>query len=184
MEEKEENKKWYFYVCCFFVYCIIGWLYEVAWEFKVGNGFVNRGFLHGFYLPIYGFGALILIFSLKKLMNKKIKIWKINVTPIIVFLAILLLVSTVEFIASWGMEAIFHKRWWDYSYDKLNLNGRISLRNSSLLAAGGMLFVYVIQPFLTKVFSKVKDKYLKIAAYLIIAIMTIDFITVIAGYIK
>jgi uncharacterized membrane protein len=183
METKEESKNKYFYVCCFFIYCVIGWLYEVAWEFKVGNGFVNRGFLHGCYLPIYGFGALLLIFSLSKLMKKKIKIWKINITPIIVFLAILFLVSTVEFIASWGMELLFGKRWWDYSYDKFNLNGRISLRNSTLLALGGMLFVYVIQPILDKLFSKIKPELLKEIAMLIIIVMAIDFGTVITGYI-
>ena len=75
-KEKQVNNKWYFYVCCFFVYCIIGWIYEVIWEFAIGNGFVNRGFLHGCYLPIYGFGALILIFSLRKLMNKEIRVFK------------------------------------------------------------------------------------------------------------
>ena len=73
MDKNESKNKWYFYVCCFFVYCVIGWIYEVIWEFKVGNGFVNKGFLHGCYLPVYGFGGIILLFSLKKLMNKKDK---------------------------------------------------------------------------------------------------------------
>lgn len=181
METKEKNS-WHFYTCCFLVFCFLGWLYEVAWEFKVGNGFVNRGFLHGPYLPIYGFGALILIFTLGKLMKKKIKIGKVNITPVIVFLAILVLVSIVEFIASWGMEMIFHKRWWDYSYDKFNLNGRISLRNSSLLALCGFLALYVILPIVTKLLSKVKEKYLKVASYIIITVVSIDFISVIIGY--
>ncbi len=183
-KEKQVNNKWYFYVCCFFVYCIIGWIYEVIWEFAIGNGFVNRGFLHGCYLPIYGFGALILIFSLRKLMNKEIRVFKINITPIIVFVAILILVSTVEFLASYFMELIFHKRWWDYSYDILNLDGRISLRNSSLLAIGGMAFVYLIQPLLNKIFVKIKEKTLKNIAIIILIVMVVDFISVICGYIN
>lgn len=179
----ENKKSWSFYTCCFFVYCIIGWLYEVIWEFAIGHGFVNRGFLHGFYLPIYGFGALILIFSLKNLMKKDIRIGKLKITPIIVFFAILFIVSAVEFSASYVMELIFHKRWWDYSYDILNLNGRISLRNSSLLALGGMLFVYVIQPILEKIFRKFKETTLKKLAILIISVMSIDLILVIIGYV-
>ena len=156
--EMENKKNCSFYTCCFFVYCVIGWIYEVIWEVAIGHGFVNRGFLHGFYLPIYGFGALILIFSLKNLMKKDIKIGKIKITPLIVFLAILFIVSAVEFSASYVMELIFHKRWWDYSYDILNLNGRISLRNSSLLALGGMLFVYGIQPILEKIFGNIENR--------------------------
>lgn len=179
MDKNESKNKWYFYVCCFFVYCVIGWIYEVIWEFKVGNGFVNKGFLHGCYLPVYGFGGIIILFSLKKLMNKKIEIKKINITPVIFFITILIIVSMIEYFTSVGMELIFHKRWWDYSYDILNLNGRISLRNSSLLAIGGMFYLYIVQPILNKLFSKVKDKNLKISAIVIILVMTIDFITVI-----
>lgn len=179
MEKKIEKNKFYFYVCCFFVYCVIGWIYEVIWEFKVGNGFVNRGFLHGCYLPVYGFGGLTLLFSLKRLMNKKIKIKKLNITPIFVFIAALCIVSIIEYFTSLGMEMIFHKRWWDYSYDILNLNGRISLRNSSLLALGGMFYLYIVQPILDKLLSKVKEKNLKIFAIGVILIMSIDFISVI-----
>ena len=178
---KKENIS--FYTCCFFVYCVIGWFYEVIWEFAIGNGFVNRGFLNGCYLPIYGFGALLLIFSLKKLMSKKINLGKINLTPFFVFLATLILVSTVEYFASYLMELLFHKRWWDYSYDILNLNGRISLRNSTLLALGGMLFVYVIQPFLNKVFKKIKTEVLESMAIFLFETMLLDFVIVIAGYI-
>ena len=184
MEGKNINKKnWNFYVCCFLVYCIIGWIYEVIWEFAVGNGFVNRGFLYGPYLPIYGFGVLILLFLLNKLLNKEIKIGKINLKPVILFLAILIIVSVIEYIASSGMEVIFHKRWWDYSYDKFNLNGRISLRNSSLLAAGGFVLVCFVQPILNKIFSKIDSKKIRIASILIISVVSIDFIITILGYI-
>lgn len=184
IEKKEYSKKNpSFYVCCFLVYCIIGWIYEVIWEFAVGNGFVNRGFLHGPYLPIYGFGVLILLLVLHKLIAKKIKIGKINITPILVFLSILFIVSFIEYFASVLMELLFHKRWWDYSYDKLNLNGRISLRNSSLLAIGGFVLVYCIQPILNKVFEKLSVKTIKISSIIILSIVGLDFIITILGYI-
>ena len=181
--ENKSNKKWYFYVICFFIYCFLGWLYEVGWEFKVGNGFVNRGFLHGCYLPIYGFGGLILIILFYKLMKKKVKIGKINITPLIIFLLILVIVSIIEFVASWGMEMIFHKRWWDYSYDKLNIDGRISLRNSSLLAICGMIALYIILPIIEKISKKINEKAQIAIATLVVSVITIDFITVIIEYI-
>ena len=85
MKEKNLKNNWSFYVCCFLVYCIIGWIYEIIWEFAIGNGFVNRGFLYGPYLPIYRFGVLTLLFILHNILHKKIKIFKINITPLIVF---------------------------------------------------------------------------------------------------
>lgn len=180
---KEEKTNFNLYPCYFIVYCFIGWIYEVIWEFKVGNGFVNRGFLYGPYLPIYGFGVLILLLLLHKLLKKKIKVFKVNITPILVFLAILFIVSFIEYIASFGMELVFHKRWWDYSYDKFNLNGRISLRNSSLLAIGAFALIYLVQPLLEKAFRKLSDRTIKIISRIIICIVSLDFIITILGYI-
>ena len=182
-KDEKIEKNFNFYTCCFFVYCFIGWIYEVIWEFAVGNGFVNRGFLYGPYLPIYGFGVLTLLLLLHKLMDKKIKICKVNITPILVFLAILFIVSFIEYFSSVIMELLFHKRWWDYSYDKFNLNGRISLRNSSLLASGGFLLVYFVQPVLNKVFSKFNSKVIKIISIIVVITMFIDFIVTILGYV-
>ena len=55
----------------FCVYAFIGWLYEVAWFIIEKQKFVNRGVLFGPFLPIYGFGVLILLFCLRKFMKKK-----------------------------------------------------------------------------------------------------------------
>ena len=170
--------KWYFYVCCFWVACFIGWIYEVVWEFKVGHGFVNRGLLHGFYLPVYGFGAMILLFSLKKLVESRIKIGPVNISPILVFAAIFLIVSVVEFIASYILEIFFDMELWNYSYDKLNIDGRVSVRNSSLLAICGMAYLYIVHPFLKWFLPKLQSTALKIIAATIIIVMLIDFIWV------
>jgi len=185
MEEKKKKKAFGFWICCFLAYCFIGWVYEVIWEFKVGNGFVNRGFLYGPYLPIYGFGVLTLLLILNKLLKTKIKLFKrINITPVLVFVSILIIVSAIEFMASVGMEAIFHKRWWDYSYDKFNIDGRISLRNSSLLAIGAFALIYLIQPLLNKTVGKISKKKVNITGAIIATIMIIDFIITIIKYIK
>ena len=182
-EKFDLKENFSFYVCCFITYCFIGWLYEVIWEAVIGHGFVNRGFLYGPYLPIYGFGVLTLYFMLRNLMKKKIKIaGKINITPIITFIAILIIASSIEYFASWIMELLFHKRWWDYSYDLLNLNGRISLRNSSILAAGAMVLLYGIHPLLNKYYKKINEKVLKRIASVIVAVVSIDFIITILGY--
>lgn len=175
MKTKEKNKGWYYFVICFFIYCIIGWIYEVIWEFKVGNGFVNKGFLHGPYLPVYGFGMMTLYFILRKLLNKKEGIWKV-ISPIFIFVSIMIIVSTIEYFTSVGLEKIFNMKLWDYSYDKFNLNGRISLRNSTLLTVGAELLLYIVQPILDKNIIKMKPLVQKNLAISIIIVMVVDLV--------
>lgn len=55
----------------FCVYALIGWIYEVSWYLIFERRFVNRGVLFGPFLPIYGFGMLILLFLLRKFMKKR-----------------------------------------------------------------------------------------------------------------
>ena len=55
----------------FCIYALIGWIYEVTLILIREHIFENRGVLFGPFLPIYGFGGLILLLLLKKFMNKK-----------------------------------------------------------------------------------------------------------------
>ncbi len=185
MENQIQNKKGIgYYTCCFFVCCIIGWVYEVIWVLAKYQKFHNRGFLFGPYLPIYGFGFLILTFLLQSVIKKKIKIGKVNIMPVIVFLLILIIVSVIEFTASYVLELIFHRTWWDYSeVDRLHIQGRVSLRNSSILAAGGMAFLYILAPIFDRTFGRMNKISLNAHATDIIILMSVDLIWTILGYI-
>jgi uncharacterized membrane protein len=85
------------------------------------NKFVNAGFLSGPFLPIYGFGAVIMTF-----INTEVQKF-----PLILSWVITLLSPTIlEYFASWIMERIFKLKLWDYKNEPLNLNGRICLKFS------------------------------------------------------
>ncbi len=180
------DKKWFHFVDFFYVFCVIGWIYEVIWEFAVGHGFVNRGVLYGPHLPIYGVGVLILYFLLRKLIKKEIKLGKVNICPVVVFILIMIIVSVVEYCGAIFVEDILKMdRLWDYSSDvitigentiPLNVQGRISLRNSSLLSTGAMLMLYFVWPLLEKIYMKVSHKVAKIIAIVIIVVMGADCI--------
>ena len=89
----------------FMAYAVIGWIYEVFLEVVVYRwGFSNRGFLFGPYLPVYGFGAVIILLVLQPLKKKRIAIGKINVTPILVFLGIVALTTGLELFTSYTLE--------------------------------------------------------------------------------
>ena len=72
------------------LYCFIGWIYEVILEFSYGNGFINRGFLHGPYLPVYGFGALLILLTIRPFSKKKIYL-KNPIRLLIAFLVVILM---------------------------------------------------------------------------------------------
>ena len=51
----------------FFIYAFLGWLLETAFCILTTGAFTKRGFLYGPICPIYGFGAILLIESLKNI---------------------------------------------------------------------------------------------------------------------
>ncbi len=127
-----------YFVLIFYIYSIIGWFVEV---FYVGlvteKRFYNRGFFNIPIIPIYGFGALIII----SIVNN------ITVNLFLKFLLIVFLTSGLEYLTSIIMEYLFHTKWWDYSKYKYNLHGRICLRNSFLFGIGGLLISNTYQLF-------------------------------------
>ena len=117
-------------------YSFIGWVIEVTYVFARSQHLENRGFLAGPFLPIYGIGALALIFFVEPYVAN----------PFLVFLASVVVTSTIEYIGSLMLDKVFHISLWDYRDRPFNLNGRICLQNSLGFGALGLLLVYVIQP--------------------------------------
>ena len=163
------------YPIYFMLYAIIGWCYEVFLEVVVYRwGFSNRGFLFGPYCPVYGFGALTFIILLSKLKKKEIKIWKINITPLLVFLGIIIISTTIELVASYLLEMITGGWLWDYNAYSFNFQGRIALNPSVRFGLGGMLFMYVLQPLFEKLCNKLGDKKVNIISTLCCTIILVD----------
>lgn len=133
----------------FFIYSCMGWMMEVIYAVFVQKQFVNRGFLFGPMCPIYGYGAVLLILTLSKVKNNKIS----------KFLAAAISFSIFEYLVSYILELIFHQRWWDYSNDILNLQGRISILYSIVWGILGVIFIDELHP-------RIKNKVDKILQYL------------------
>ncbi len=130
----------------FFIYSVIGYFSEITYcsimEKKV---IVNRGFCLGPYCPIYGVGAVLMIIFLKKYQSD----------PIILFFMASIICSLVEYITSFLLEKIFKARWWDYSNQHFNIEGRICLKNATLFGLGGILIFYVFNPILDFMIHKI-----------------------------
>lgn len=104
-------------VIYFVIYAFLGWVCEEIFCVVSTHQFVKRGFLFGPICPIYGYGAIILLFLLKDYKNKPIKLFFLSA---IIF-------SVFEYITDFFLQALFSTKWWDYTGQFLNLNGRITL---------------------------------------------------------
>ena len=109
--------QWLFF---FYFYCFLGWIWETCYVSVLKGHWVNRGFMRGPFLPIYGSGAIIvLIFTLPYRTN-----------AVAVFYMGMISATIMDYVTGVVMEKLFHVRYWDYSNQKLNLNGHICLTSS------------------------------------------------------
>lgn len=153
----------YFFI--FYIYSILGWIIECFVCSVEQKKFIhNRGFLIGPYCPIYGFGAMYMYFFLNRYYNE----------PITLFVMAVVGTSIIEYVTSYLMEKIFKARWWDYSNMKFNLEGRICLRNSVLFGILGLLFIYVINPFLMSIIKSIPKLVLMIISVILFISFLID----------
>ena len=133
-------------ILLFFIYGFIGWLWEIILTLFEYKKFINRGFLIGPLLPIYGCGGLIGTLLFTNMYNNS----PLNIVPkiILVFIMTSIICSILEYFTSWLMENLFHNRWWDSSKMKYNLNGRICLLCSLGFGAGCTAALAIINPFI------------------------------------
>lgn len=124
----------YEWMAFFAIYCFVGWAFESVYVSMEHRKWVNRGFLNGPFLPIYGFGAIIMLFSALPVRNS------IPLT----FLFGMIGATLLEYVTGYLMEKIFQVKLWDYSYEPLNLNGYICLGCSLMWGGLSLLLVRVI----------------------------------------
>ncbi|WP_313156006.1 putative ABC transporter permease [Lacrimispora sp.] len=111
---------WYQWLLFFFIYCFIGWIIESTYVSVRSLHLVNRGFLRLPLLPLYGSGAIIMLWlSLP-----------VKGNLFLVFLFGMAGASALEYVTGYFMERLFKMKYWDYSNNPFNLNGYVCLTNS------------------------------------------------------
>ena len=151
-------------ILMFFIFSFVGWLWEVSLHLILDGVFVNRGVLHGPWLPIYGFGGILILVILKKFREN----------PTIQFLSAIILCGFVEYFTSYYLQISQGRRWWDYSGYFLNLNGRICAEGLFVFGLGGMAIVYLLAPLIDNVLRKFNKKPLIVVASILLSVYAID----------
>lgn len=158
----------------FMIYSFLGWLCECIYCSIPEKKFINRGFLMGPYCPIYGFGALLVLYLLHPFAS--------NI--VILFLAGVIVTSILEYITSWIMEVMFHTKWWDYSTYRFNIHGRVCLRNSLMFGVLSIVVYCYIHPHIVSLIQAIPTIYKWLISILIGCCFVYDLINTTIALLK
>jgi uncharacterized membrane protein len=165
----------FFYIFyLFLLYSFFGWIYESCLVSFQKKTFINRGFLSGPIIPLYGSGALLVY----------LVFWDYRDDFLLIFVGGAILATVLEYINSLLMEILFHTRWWDYSNYRFNLQGRVCLAASFLWGVLTILMLHIFQPGIDFLILKIPRRIGEIAGYVIIPFITADIIVTSVDTIK
>lgn len=150
---------WYQWLAFFFIYCFFGWIFESVYVSLKSAHFVNRGFLRLPLLPLYGTGAVMMLWISLPVKD----------SLALVYIAGVGAATLLEYVTGWGMEKLFKMRYWDYSSQRFNLKGYVCLSSS---IAWGFLTI-----LLTEVIHKPIERYV-LGLPALLNIMMVIIITV------
>lgn len=111
---------WYQWLAFFYIYCFFGWIFESVYVSLKKRHFVNRGFLRIPMLPLYGSGAVMMLWVSLPVRNNLL----------LVYISGVIAATALEYVTGFVMERLFKVRYWDYSNQKFQLHGYICLTSS------------------------------------------------------
>lgn len=149
--------KW---ILFFFIYGFVGWIWESSYASLSKKEMVSRGFLQSPIVPVYGFGAIIILCITEPFKN--------NV--FLIFLLGMIGATILEYFTGLVSEKLFDTKLWDYSRYRFNINGHICLLTSLSWGLFSILLVkYVHQPIKEAVFK---------LPYYVVTILSILFLLI------
>ena len=156
-------------ILLFFAYAFLGWCIEVTLKYFQFHRFINRGFLTGPWLPIYGSGAVLITIGVNGIAPVESSV---GTTFVVSFV----LCGIVEYMTSFILEKRFHARWWDYSQKPMNLHGRVWIGNLILFGLGGVLIVELFNPLFFRLSGQMSFRLREILAIVLSCIFAADYV--------
>ena len=148
----------------FFVYSFIGWCGEAAMAAVRRHKFVNGGFASGPLCPVYGAGAAAVAVFLPELHDRLF----------FLFLGGMIVTTFVEYLTGRLLELIFHRKWWDYSDEKFNLDGYVCLKNSAIWGLCSVLMICFFDPLLCRLIDLIPRLAGNILLWILGVLLVID----------
>lgn len=154
------------YFIWFVFYSCAGWVYESTLCSITDKKLVNRGFLNGPVCPVYGVGAVAVIFFLNDNQSSYLEL----------FITGAVLACTIEYLTSVILEKLFHAKWWDYTRYKFNIHGRVCLLGAIVFGTFSVVLIKFIQPVIEGYTNLVPNGVLICVAVGTSLIMAIDLV--------
>lgn len=149
----------------FWIYSFIGWIWESSYVSVKNHKLVNRGFVNGPALTIYGCGAVAVYLLMRPFAGNILALYFGGVA----------VTTLLEYVTGVLMEAVFHASWWDYSEKKFNFQGKICLGSSVAWGFFTLALFYILQPFVEWVVGLYPRKYGEIALTAVTVVYSVDF---------
>ncbi|MCX4327969.1 MAG: putative ABC transporter permease [Lachnospiraceae bacterium] len=138
----------YFILMNFYIFSFFGWIYECTFVSIRNRKFINRGFLTGPLLPLYGTGATLVY----------VMLLPFEPHPSLVFILGMVIATTAEYIAALVLEKLTHAKWWDYSNEPYNFQGRVALIPSMFWGFLSIFLFDFLEPFVIKIINLIPEK--------------------------
>ncbi len=138
----------YFILMNFYIFSFFGWIYECTFVSIRDRKFINRGFLTGPLLPLYGTGATLVY----------VMLLPFEPHPSLVFILGMVIATTAEYIAALVLEKLTHAKWWDYSNEPYNFQGRVALIPSMFWGFLSIFLFDFLEPFVIKIINLIPEK--------------------------
>lgn len=153
-------------ILMFFFFSFIGWIWEMGIHLVEDGQFVNRGVLHGPWLPIYGAGAAMIIILFRNHRDQN---------PIIQIILMMAVCGVVEYGTSVFLEWMYNgKRWWDYTGYFLNIHGRICFLSLIIFGVGGMVIVRLLLPEMERRMERINSRTLLLIVSVLVMVCVLD----------
>ena len=149
----------------FFIYCFLGWVWESCYVSIKKREWINRGFLHGPMLPIYGSGAIIVLLCTIGVRDQ----------IVLTFLFGMIGATILEYVTGACMERLFRVRYWDYSHMPLNLKGYICLPVSLGWGVFSVLLMRVIHVPIENLVLQIPERIAEVVSVVCSSAFAVDF---------
>ena len=127
---------WYQWLSFFYIYCFAGWVFESTYVSIREKRPVNRGFLRLPLLPLYGTGAVMMLWVSLPFRDRLF----------LVYISGVIAATGLEYVTGWTMERLFKMKYWDYSNQRFNVNGYICLSSSLVWGLLTIFLTEVLHP--------------------------------------
>ena len=149
----------------FFFYSLFGWIFETIYVSVHEGHFVNRGFVRGPFLPLYGCGGIMMLLASKPFYE--------NV--VLVFISGCIGATALEYVTAVVMEALFKVRYWDYSHKKFHFQGRISLESTIAWGVCTVVFTHYLQIPIERLLLSIPYNFVTVVTTVVVVVFTCDF---------